>query len=158
MRELFMPRLWPFLALAVVAAGLVAWFTLPTNAPPPPRPPPPSAPAPAVRPAAAAVEAPAPAKKNIERVEVRVMDPSSFGSVSALRRLMESVQGGVVEQRSTSAQEAILDVTYVDACADGLKCAMELALAVKGQKAGKLTVEVVDVGFNKVVLRLNLDE
>ena len=94
-------------------------------------------------------------RKNIERVEVRLDAPANLSEVKALRRLIEEALGGEVQPRNITKDVAIFDVTYVDSCTDGLKCATELAAAIKGKQAGKRIVEVVDVGFGKVALRLH---
>jgi uncharacterized protein len=86
---------------------------------------------------------------NSGRVQVVVRNVPSFSAAKSFRDLVGKVlNGGKIEQRDVKNGQAHFDVD-VEGGADAL------ALAVEGKKAGKFTVEVLEVTRGKVVLKLN---
>jgi hypothetical protein len=86
---------------------------------------------------------------NAGRVQVIVKNVSSFGAAKAFGDLMaKQMSSAKIEQRDVKGGQATFDVDV-----DGGE--KTLALAVEGKKAGKYTVEVLEVTRGKVVLKLN---
>jgi len=86
---------------------------------------------------------------NAGRVQVIVREVPNFGAANSLQELMQkALKGGKIEQRGLKDKVATYDVDVEGG-------AKELALKIEGKKAGKYTVEVLEVTNNKVVLKLN---
>lgn len=86
---------------------------------------------------------------NAGRVQVIVKGASSFAAAKSFKDLVEkSMHGGKVEQRSLQGGEAVYDIE-VEGGAEAL------AATIEGKKAGKFTIEVLEVTRGKVVLKLN---
>ena len=86
---------------------------------------------------------------NAGRVQVIVKNVPSFGAAKSFKDLVvKVVSGGKIEQRDVKGGQATYDVD-VDGGAE------QLASLIEGKKAGKFTVEVLEVSRGKVVLKLN---
>lgn len=86
---------------------------------------------------------------NSSNVSVVIQNVANFAAAKAFKELAEKTMvGAKVEQRKVSGGTASFDVK-VDGGSEAL------AAAVEGKKAGKFTVEVIEVTKGKVVLKLN---
>ena len=86
---------------------------------------------------------------NSGRVQVIVKNVPSFGAAKSFKELVTRViTGGKIEQRDVKGGQATFDVD-VDGGAE------QLASLIEGKKAGKFTVEVIEVSRGKVILKLN---
>jgi uncharacterized protein len=86
---------------------------------------------------------------NAGRVQVIVKNVPSFGAAKSFKELVTKViQGGKIEQRDVKGGQATYDVDVEGG-------AEQLASLIEGKKAGKFTVEVLEVSRGKVVLKLN---
>lgn len=86
---------------------------------------------------------------NSSKVSVVIQNVANFAAAKAFKEMAEKViSGAKVEQRKVSGGTASFDV-QVDGGSEAL------AAAVEGKKAGKFTVEVIEVTKGKVVLKLN---
>lgn len=85
---------------------------------------------------------------NASTVQVKIEGVPNYAAAKAFRELAEKVLKAKVEQRSVSGGRASFDID-VDGGADALAAGLE------GKKAGKHTVEVIEVTRGKVVLKLN---
>jgi len=86
---------------------------------------------------------------NSGRVQVIVKNVPSFGAAKSFKELVTRVvTGGKIEQRDVKGGQATYDVD-VDGGAEAL------ASLIEGKKAGKYTVEVIEVSRGKVILKLN---
>jgi hypothetical protein len=86
---------------------------------------------------------------NSGRVQVIVKNVPSFGAAKGFKELVTKVvTGGKIEQRDVKGGQATFDVD-VEGGAEAL------ASLIEGKKAGKYTVEVLEVSRGKVILKLN---
>lgn len=86
---------------------------------------------------------------NSSNVSVLIQNVANFAAAKAFKELAEKTMSGAkVEQRKVSGGTASFDVK-VDGGSEAL------AAAVEGKKAGKFTIEVIEVTKGKVVLKLN---
>jgi hypothetical protein len=72
----------------------------------------------------------------------------NYAAAKAFRELAEKSLQAKVQQRSLTGGKASFDIE-IDGGADAL------ASGIEGKKAGKFTVEVIEVSRGKVVLKLN---
>lgn len=83
------------------------------------------------------------------KVNVQVQNVVNYAAAKAFKELVEkSFKGGKAEQRRVSNGTASYDVE-VDGGSDSF------AATIEGKKAGKFTVEVIEVTKGKVILKLN---
>ena len=86
---------------------------------------------------------------NSGRVSVIVKEVPSFAAAKAFKELVTRVNtGGTIEQRDVKGGQATFDVDVEGG-------AEQLASLIEGKKAGKFTVEVLEVSRGKVILKLN---
>jgi hypothetical protein len=85
---------------------------------------------------------------NASTVQVQIDGVPNYAAAKAFKELAEKVLKAKVEQRSVSGGRASFDID-VDGGADALAAGLE------GKKAGKHTVEVIEVTRGKVILKLN---
>lgn len=86
---------------------------------------------------------------NAGRVQVIVKNVPSFGAAKSFKDLViKLVTGGKIEQREVKGGQATFDVDVEGG-------AESLASTIEGKKAGKFTIEVLEVSRGKVVLKLN---
>jgi hypothetical protein len=85
---------------------------------------------------------------NSSTVQVIVDNVPNYAAAKAFRELCEKVLKAKVEQRSVAKGKASFDVD-VEGGSDSL------AAGIEGKKAGKYTVEVIEVSRGKVILKLN---
>lgn len=86
---------------------------------------------------------------NAGRVQVIVRNVPSFGAAKSFKDLVGKVLAQAkIEQRDVKGGQATYDITL-----DG--GAEVLANTIEGKKAGKFTVEVIEVSRGKVILKLN---
>ena len=86
---------------------------------------------------------------NQGRVQVIVKNVPSFGAAKSFKDMVGKLMSSAkIEQRDVKGGQATFDVD-VDGGAEAL------ASAIEGKKAGKFTVEVLEVSRGKVVLKLN---
>jgi hypothetical protein len=86
---------------------------------------------------------------NAGKVQVVVKNVSNYAGAKAFREYVEKTfNGSKVNQRNVGSGQANFDVT-VEGGADAL------ASGIEGKKAGKYTIEVLEVKPGKVVLKLN---
>lgn len=86
---------------------------------------------------------------NSGRVQVIVKNVPSFGAAKSFKDLVTRViTGGKIEQRDVKGGQATFDVDVEGG-------AEQLASLIEGKKAGKFTVEVIEVSRGKVILKLN---
>ncbi len=86
---------------------------------------------------------------NAGRVQVIVRNVPSFGAAKSFKDLVGKILSQAkIEQRDVKGGQATYDVT-VDGGAE------TLANTIEGKKAGKFTVEVIEVSRGKVILKLN---
>ncbi len=85
---------------------------------------------------------------NSSTVQVIVDNVPNYAAAKAFRELCEKTLKAKVEQRSVAKGKASFDVD-VEGGSDSL------AAGIEGKKAGKYTVEVVEVSRGKVILKLN---
>lgn len=85
---------------------------------------------------------------NASMVNVQVEGVANFAAAKAFRSTAEKVLSAKVNQRKVSGGRASFDID-VEGGAD------TLAEKLEGKKAGKYTIEVIEVSKGKVVLKLN---
>ena len=85
---------------------------------------------------------------NASQVQVQVQNVANYNAAKAFRELVETSLKAKVEQRKLLGGTASFDVN-IEGGADSL------AAGVEGKKAGKYTVEVIEVSSGKVTLKLN---
>ncbi len=85
---------------------------------------------------------------NASQVQVQVQNVANYNAAKAFRELVETSLKAKVEQRKLLGGTASFDVN-IEGGADSL------AAGVEGKKAGKYTVEVIEVSRGKVTLKLN---
>jgi hypothetical protein len=86
---------------------------------------------------------------NAGKVQVVVKNVPNYGAAKAFKELCEkALNGETIEQRDVKGGSASFDIT-VEGGSD------TIAGAIEGKKAGKYTVEVVEVARGKVILKLN---
>jgi hypothetical protein len=85
---------------------------------------------------------------NASQVQVQVQNVANYAAAKAFRDYVENGLKAKVEQRKVAGGSASFDVDM-----DG--GAEALASAIEGKKAGKYTIEVVEVSAGKVILKLN---
>lgn len=85
---------------------------------------------------------------NASQVQVQVQNVANYAAAKAFRDYVENGLKAKVEQRKVAGGSASFDVDM-----DG--GAEALASAIEGKKAGKYTIEVVEVTAGKVILKLN---
>jgi hypothetical protein len=85
---------------------------------------------------------------NTSKVSVQVQNVANYAAAKAFKDLVVSKLKGKAEQRKVSGGSASFDIDM-----DG--GAEAFAAAVEGKKAGKYTVEVIEVTRGKVILKLN---
>lgn len=85
---------------------------------------------------------------NASQVQVQVQNVANYAAAKAFRDYVENSLKAKVEQRKVAGGSASFDVDM-----DG--GAEALASAIEGKKAGKYTIEVVEVSAGKVILKLN---
>jgi uncharacterized protein len=86
---------------------------------------------------------------NSGRVQVIVKNVPSFAAAKSFKDLVTKVaSGGHIEQRDVKGGQATFDVDVEGG-------AEQLASLIEGKRAGKYTVEVVEVSRGKVILKLN---
>ncbi len=86
---------------------------------------------------------------NTSKVSVQVRNVANYAAAKAFKELVEkSFKDGKAEQRKVQGGSASYDVE-VDGGAESF------AATIEGKKAGKFTVEVVEVTRGKVILKLN---
>lgn len=86
---------------------------------------------------------------NSGRVQVIVRNVPSFGAAKSFKDLVGRILSQAkIEQRDVKGGQATYDITL-----DG--GAETLANTIEGKKAGKFTVEVIEVSRGKVILKLN---
>jgi hypothetical protein len=86
---------------------------------------------------------------NTSKVSVQVQNVANYAAAKAFKELVEkSFKGGKAEQRKVSGGSASYDVEVEGG-------SESFAAAIEGKKAGKFTVEVIEVTRGKVILKLN---
>lgn len=85
---------------------------------------------------------------NASSVQVQVQNVVNYAAAKAFRELAEKSLQAKVQQRSVTGGKASFDIE-IEGGADAL------ASGIEGKKAGKFTVEVIEVSRGKVVLKLN---
>jgi hypothetical protein len=85
---------------------------------------------------------------NASQVQVQVQNVANYAAAKAFRDYVENSLKAKVEQRKVAGGSASFDIDM-----DG--GAEALASAIEGKKAGKYTIEVVEVSAGKVILKLN---
>lgn len=85
---------------------------------------------------------------NASQVQVQVQNVANYAAAKAFRDYVENSLKAKVEQRKVLGGSATFDVD-IEGGAEGL------ASAIEGKKAGKYTIEVIEVSRGKVVLKLN---
>lgn len=85
---------------------------------------------------------------NTAKVSVQVQNVANYAAAKAFKELVVDKLKGKAEQRKVADGKASFDVEIEGG-------AEAFAAAVEGKKAGKYTVEVVEVSRGKVVLKLN---
>ncbi len=86
---------------------------------------------------------------NAGRVQVVVKNVANYGAAKSFKELAEKqLSGETIQQRDVKGGVATFDIT-VEGGSD------TLAAALEGKKAGKYTVEVIEVARGKVILKLN---
>jgi hypothetical protein len=85
---------------------------------------------------------------NASQVQVQVQNVANYAAAKAFRDYVENGLKAKVEQRKVAGGSASFDVDM-----DG--GAEALASAIEGKKAGKYTIEVIEVTAGKVILKLN---
>ena len=85
---------------------------------------------------------------NSSSVQVQVQNVANYAAAKAFRELAEKALKAKVNQRSVTGGKASFDIE-VEGGADALASGLE------GKKAGKFTVEIIEVSRGKVILKLN---
>lgn len=85
---------------------------------------------------------------NASSVQVIVQSVPNYAAAKAFRALAEKALKAKVEQRNVTGGKATFDIE-AEGGADGVAAGLE------GKKAGKYTVEVIEVSRGKVILKLN---